>query len=330
MFDKAHLELWIAFGVVVVVLLVLDLAVFHRKAHAVSMRVAAIWSAVWIALGLSFCGGVWWLLGAEKALEYLTGYVIEKSLSVDNLFVFVVIFNYFGVRPHYQHRVLYWGVLGAIVLRAIMIVAGAALVSRFNWLLYVFGAFLVFTGARLAWRRGEPADPSRNLAVRLAQRMLPMTGKLYGQSFFVRVDGRSLATPMLLVLVTVELSDVMFAVDSIPAIFGITQDPFIILTSNIFAILGLRALYFLLAGFMGRFHYLDLGLAVVLSFIGVKMLIAPWVHIGTLLSLGVVAAILTVAVVASLLRKTPDEDEAEDEPAHDVPASDEPESVRPE
>jgi len=303
LFDLAHLELWAVFWAVIIALLALDLAVFNRHAHRVSIRAALVWSVVWIGISLVFCGGVWWLLGAEPALQFLTGYLVEKSLSVDNLFVFLVIFSYFGVDPKYQHRVLFWGVIGAIVLRTVMIVAGAALVARFDWLLYVFGAFLVFTGVKLAASRGKAVDPGKNLAVRISRRLFAVSPEFHGERFFVRIDGRRLATPMFVVLVTVELSDVMFAVDSIPAIFGITQDAFILLTSNIFAIMGLRALYFLLAGIMDRFHYLKLGLSVVLAFIGVKMLIADWVHIPTLASLGIVGAILAAAVVLSLVRK---------------------------
>ncbi|MBW2529785.1 MAG: TerC family protein [Deltaproteobacteria bacterium] len=310
-------SLWIAFAVIVVVLLALDLAVFHRKAHQVAMREAVGWSVVWVVVALLFSGAVWWLKGRDPAMQYLTGYIVEKSLSVDNLFVFLVLFKYFGVRPQYQHRVLAWGVIGAIVLRTIMIGAGAALVARFHWLLYVFGAFLVFTGVKLAVTKEDVVDPTKNLAVRIARRVVPMTAAFHGQRFFVRSDGRSQATPMLLVLVTVELSDVMFAVDSIPAIFGITQDFFILLTSNIFAILGLRALYFVLAGLLDRLTYLQLGLSAVLTFIGLKMLAASWIHVSTAVSLGVVAGILTIAVVASWLRPPAQDDEKPAPPSGD-------------
>lgn len=307
MFDAQHMELWIAFWAIVIVLLGLDLAVFNRRAHAVSIREAAIWSVVWVALSLLFGAGIWWLLGQEPALAYLTGYVIEKSLSIDNLFVFLIIFRFFKVESRYQHRVLFWGVFGAIVLRTIMIVAGAALVARFQWLLYIFGAFLVYTGAKLAFEKGPGVDPENNFAVKLAKRFFPVTHEFHGQKFFIVEHGKRLATPMLIVLVTVEFSDVLFAVDSIPAIFGITQDAFIIMTSNIFAILGLRALYFLLAGVMDHFHYLQLGLSAVLTFIGIKMLVVFWgLHISTGVSLGVVFGILTLAVVASLVHKPAD------------------------
>jgi len=305
-FDAQHLELWVAFWAIVVVLLGLDLAVFNRKAHAVSIKEAAIWSVVWVGLSLLFGAGIWWLLGREPALAYLTGYVIEKSLSIDNLFVFLIIFRFFKVEARYQHRVLFWGVFGAIVLRTIMIIAGAALVARFQWLLYIFGAFLVYTGGKLWFDKGLEVHPDNNFAVRLAKRFFPIADRFHGQKFFIVENGKRLATPMLIVLVTVEFSDVLFAVDSIPAIFGITQDAFIIMTSNIFAILGLRALYFLLAGVMDHFHYLGKGLAAVLAFIGIKMLVVHWVHIPTEVSLGIVFGILTLAIVASLVHKPPD------------------------
>lgn len=303
MWDSAHVELWSGFWITVAGLLALDLAVFNRHAHAVSIRAAAIWSAVWVAVSLAFCVGIWQLLGEEPALQFLTGYLVEKSLSVDNLFVFLVIFSYFGVAPRYQHRVLFWGVLGAIVLRTVMIVLGAALVARFYWLLYGFGAFLVYTGVKLAAVRGETVHPERTLAVRVARRLVPISREYHGERFFVRLEGRRLATPLFVVLVTIEASDVMFALDSIPAIFGITSDPFILLTSNIFAILGLRALYFLLAGALGRLRYLRQGLAFVLVFIGVKMLIAHWLPVPTPVSLAIVAGILILAMLLSLASK---------------------------
>ncbi len=300
MFDAAHLELWAIFWGIVVALLFLDLAVFNKRAHKITLKEAAVWSVVWIFLSLLFNGGVWWLLGDEPALQFLTGYVVEKSLSVDNLFVFLVVFRFFGVDSKYQHRVLYWGVLGAIILRTIMILAGAVLVARFQWVLYIFGAILVISGLKLLIRKDAEVNAGNNLAVKICRKLFPMTEEFHGQSFFVREEGRLLATPMLLVLVTVEFTDVLFAVDSIPAVFGITQDPFIILTSNIFAIMGLRALYFLLAGIIDRFHYLQTGLAAVLTFIGVKMLVAEWIHIPTLTSLSIVALTLGLSVVLSL------------------------------
>ncbi len=290
MWDAAHLELWAAFCGVVIALLALDLCGVQppraRREHAGGGDLERGLDRDLARLLRRHLG----LLGREPALQFLTGYLVEKSLSVDNLFVFLVIFSYFGVAPRYQHRVLFWGVIGAIVLRTVMIVVGAALVAEFHWLLYVFGAFLVYTGYKLATSSGETVHPEKNLAVRAARRLFPVTPEFHGESFFVRIDGRRLATPMLIVLVTVETSDVMFALDSIPAIFGVTSDPFILLTSNIFAILGLRALYFLLAGVMDRFHHLRHGLALVLVFIGLKMVTEKWVHISTPVSLAVVLA----------------------------------------
>ena len=322
MFDTVHIELWIGFWTIVGVLLMVDLLVFNRKAHKVSIREALIWSVVWIGLSLTFNGAVWWLLGADPALDFLTAYLIEKSLSVDNLFVFLVLFSYFGVAPRFQHRVLFWGVFGAIVLRGLMIFGGVALVERFHWVLYLFGGFLVFSGIKLALSRGETVNPDKNLAVRIGRRIFPLTEKFHGQKFFVRIDGKRLATPLLLVLISVEFTDVLFAVDSIPAVFGITTDGFIILTSNIFAILGLRALYFLLAGVMDRFQYLPLGLAVVLTFIGVKMLIEPWVHIGTGVSLAVVGGILSLSVIASAMTQGTRSDKT-GKPPPEMPPDDE-------
>lgn len=307
MFDTAHIELWGAFWGIVIALLALDLAVFNRRAHKVTVKEAAVWTVVWIGVSLLFNGGVWWLLGRDPALEFLTAYVVEKSLSVDNLFVFLLVFRFFGVESKYQHRVLYWGVTGAIVLRAVMILAGAALVARFHWVLYVFGGALVVSGVSLLFRKQGHKDPGNNIAVRLVRRVFRLTDGFREQRFFVRKGGALLATPMLLVLVTVEFTDVLFAVDSIPAVFGISQDAFIVLTSNIFAIMGLRALYFLLAGVMDKFHYLQVGLAAVLTFIGLKMLLEHWFPLPTSVSLGVVGSILLLSVVASLVFPKPEQ-----------------------
>jgi tellurite resistance protein TerC len=295
------LYLWIAFNVFVLGMLALDLGVFHRKAHAVSVREALAWSCVWIFLAVLFGLGVYFVRGGEKALEFLTGYVIEWSLSVDNLFVFLVIFSYFAVPPIYQHRVLFWGILGALVMRAIFIAVGAALLSAFHWMIYVFGGFLVFTGIKLLFAGDEKIEPEKNPAVRLLRRFMPITAEYHGQRFFVRINGRRWATPLLLVLVVVETTDVIFAVDSIPAIFAITLDPFIVYTSNVFAILGLRALFFLLAGIMEMFRYLKVGLAFVLCFVGVKMVIVDFYKIPIGISLGVVAGILALSILASLI-----------------------------
>ena len=283
-------------------MLALDLLVLHRDAHEVSMREAALTSAMWVALGVAFGVGVWVVAGGEHAGEYFAGYLIEKSLSVDNIFVFALIFGYFAVPAKYQHRVLFWGVVGALVMRAGFIAAGATLLERFSWTVYVFGAFLVVTGVRMARQRDAHVDPSRNPILRLLRRRVPMTDDYEGQRFFVRRAGQLLATPMLAVLVVVETTDVVFAVDSIPAIFAVTDEPFLVFTSNAFAILGLRALYFLLAGMISRFAYLKIGLAAVLAFVGVKLLLTHTVHIPIWLSLGVIAAILGTALVASLVR----------------------------
>jgi tellurite resistance protein TerC len=284
---------WAAFGVLVAGMLVLDLGIFNRRAHAVTFREAGIWSAVWIALSLIFAGVVWFNFGSRPALEFTTGYVIEKALSVDNLFVFLVVFRAFRVPAAFQHRVLFWGIIGAVVLRAVFIFAGAALLARVEWILYVFGAFLIATGVKLLLHHGETeVDTKSNIGIRAVKRIFPTTTELHGKRFFTRENGRIMATPLLLALVTVELSDVVFAVDSIPAIFGVTTDPFLVYTSNIFAILGLRSLYFLLSGMVERWRYLGHGLAIILMFIGAKMLAAPWVHVPIAVSLGVIAGIL--------------------------------------
>jgi tellurite resistance protein TerC len=284
--------IWSAFFGLIALFLALDLFVFHRQAHAVSMREAAAWTAVWVVLGLAFGGMVWVWQGAAAAGEYLAGYLIEKSLSVDNVFVFALLLAYFGVPAAYQHRVLFWGVIGAIVLRAAFIAAGAALLESVHWVMYVFGGLLVLTGLKMALKRHDE--------VRLARRFVPILSEYRGQTFFVREGGRLVATPLFAALLAVETTDVVFAVDSIPAIFAVTRDPFLVLTSNTFAILGLRALYFLLAGLMHRFVYLKYGLAAILVFVGAKMLLADVYHLPTWLSLGVVAALVAASVVASL------------------------------
>jgi tellurite resistance protein TerC len=283
-------------------MLALDLGVFHRREHQVGAREATIWTLVWIALSLAFNLWVYLQFGPTKGLEFFTGYVIEKALSIDNIFVFIVIFRYFSVRPEHQHRILFWGILGALVLRGIFIAAGTALLARFDWIIFVFGAFLVYTGFKILRAHETEVHPEKNPVFKLFRRFVPLTSDYHGKHFFVREGGRLLATPLLLVLVVVEATDVVFAVDSIPAIFGITHDPFIVFTSNIFAILGLRALYFLLAGLMHKFRYLSVGLGLVLVFIGVKMLIHDWFEIPIVASLGVVALLLGGSVLLSLLR----------------------------
>src|SRR5919109_2854547 len=299
--DSERLFLWIAFNVFVLGMLAIDLGFFHRKAHAISIKEASTWSAVWIFLALVFNVAIYLLWGQEKALEFLTAYIIEKSLSIDNLFVFLMIFHYFATPAIYQHRVLFWGILGALIMRAIFIAAGAALLDNFHWMMYVFGAFLIVTGIKMLRQGDHKIDPKTNPALRLLQRLMPVANEYHDQRFFVRKAAKYTATPLLLVLVIVETTDVIFAVDSIPAIFAITRDPFIVYTSNVFAILGLRALYFLLAGVMEMFRYLKLGLSFVLCFVGAKMLIVDFYKIPIGVSLGVVAAILILAIVASLI-----------------------------
>jgi tellurite resistance protein TerC len=294
--------LWIGFNLFVLALLAIDLGVFHRKAHVVSVKEAAIWSAVWISLSLLFNLGLYFWLGSEVALQFFTGYVIEKSLSVDNIFVFVLIFSAFAVPAVYQHRVLFWGILGALVMRGTLIVAGAALIEQFHWIIYVFGAFLIFTGVRMALHRDEEIHPENNPLLNILRRRLPVTETYEKDHFWVRRAGKLMITPLLLVLVLVESTDLIFAVDSIPAIFAVTTDPFIVYTSNVFAILGLRSLYFLLAGVIDKFHYLKLGLSAVLTFVGVKMVIVDFYKIPTPVSLSVIVGLLAIAVVASLVR----------------------------
>lgn len=294
------LWLWGGFLIFVLFMLALDLGVFHKKTHQVTVKESAIWSAVWIALAMCFNAGIWAYFGSEKALEFMTGYVLEKSLSVDNIFVFVLIFSAFAVPKALEHRVLFWGVLGALILRAIFIFAGAALISKFHWLLYVFGGLLVFTGIKLLKSSDEEADPSTNPLVKLFKKVVPTIDKYDGDKFFTIVDGKRYATMLLVALVAIEGSDLLFAIDSIPAIFAVTMDPFIVFTSNIFAILGLRSLYFMLAGMMERFKYLKTGLAVILTFVGIKMLLLEFYKIPILLSLGFIGLTLVLSVIVSL------------------------------
>jgi tellurite resistance protein TerC len=294
--------LWIGFTLVVLVMLALDLGVFHRKVHEVRPREALLWSLGWIGLALAFNAWIAWRFGARPGLEFLAGYLIEKALSVDNIFVFLVIFSHFAVPAEFQYRVLFWGVLGAIALRAIFILLGAALLSAFHWVVFLFGAFLIVTGLRFVTQRSEEVQPERSPAVRLFRRILPTVAEYHGARFLVRVNGRLSATPLLLVLLVVEATDVVFAIDSIPAIFAVTDDPFIVFTSNVFAILGLRSLYFLLAGAIDRFRYLKMGLGLVLAFVGVKMLISEFYPIPVGISLGVIGALLGASIAASLLR----------------------------
>ena len=293
---------WIGFNVFVLAMLALDLGVFHRKAHVVSFREAIAWTIAWVTLAMLFNMGIWYYAGAEKALEFTTGYVIEYWLSVDNIFVFAMLFSYFAVPAAYQHRVLFWGILGALIMRALMIFAGTVLITKFAWIIYVFGAFLIITGIKMIVKNEEEIHPERNPVVKWFKKLMPVTNHYREDRFFVRENGIRMATPLFVVLLLVEVSDIIFAVDSIPAIFAVTKDPFIVYTSNIFAILGLRSLYFALAGVLDKFHYLKIGLGVVLAFVGVKMLLGhtPW-KIDTLVSLGVIVAVLAGSVIVSLL-----------------------------
>ena len=295
--------MWAAFTGLVLTMLALDLGVFHRNAHEVGMREAAIWSVVWVALALAFNGWLTTSFGAQRGMEFLTGYLIEKALAVDNIFVFLIIFASFKVPAAYQHRVLFWGILGALVMRALFIFAGAALLMRFHWVIYVFGAFLLLTGLKLLWQRDSEPHPERNPLFRLFTRLVPSVPEYHGSRFTVRQHGKWFATPLLLVLVLIEFTDLVFAVDSIPAIFAVTRDPFIVYTSNIFAILGLRAMFFLLAGVMDRFAYLKVGLSFVLMFVGTKMVLMDVYKIPIGVSLATIAAILAASVLFSLLRE---------------------------
>lgn len=293
--------IWIGFNLLVVLLLVVDLGVFHRNAHEVKVREALRLSVFWIALALLFNAFIWYWRGPEVGLQWFTGYLIEKSLSVDNLFVFLVIFSYFAVPAKYQHKVLFWGILGALVMRGLFITIGAALLNTFDWIIYIFGAFLVFTGFRMMRGGDEEIHPERNPIVNFVRRLIPVTPSYESGRFFTRIDGRRLATPLLIVLVMVETTDLVFAVDSIPAIFAVTRDPFLVFASNVFAILGLRSLYFLLAGVVHRFHLLKYGLSFILVFVGTKMLIVDFFKVPVVLSLAVIAVTITASVVLSLL-----------------------------
>ena len=292
----------------VLVLLAIDLGVFNRKSRAVSVRQALVFSAIWVSLAIAFGIGVGQVMGKQAMLEFFAGYLVEQALSVDNLFVFILIFGYFKIAPELQHRVLFWGILGALIMRGAMIAGGALLIERFHWIIYVFGAFLVFTGLRMAFGGESEIEPEHNPVIRFVRRFLPITPQFHGDRFFVeQADAsggvRRVATPLLLVLILVETTDVVFAVDSIPAIFGVTRDPFLVYTSNVFAILGLRSLYFVLAGVIGTFHLLRYGLATVLAFVGGKMLLSEVYEISIGWSLGVVAAVLTGSVLLSLVFK---------------------------
>jgi tellurite resistance protein TerC len=297
----ASIYVWIGFIAFVLLMLALDLGVFHRKSHEVKIKEALIWSAVWISIALLFNYGIYVYMGEVKAIEFLTGYVIEKSLSIDNLFVFIMIFSYFNVDKKYQHKVLFWGIIGALIMRSIFIFAGVALINKFHWIIYIFGAFLIFTGVKMLFQKDEKMDPNKNPLVKLFKRFYPVTDTMHGDRFFVKINAKTFATPLFVVLLLVEFTDLIFAVDSIPAIMAITSDPFIIFTSNVFAILGLRALYFALAGITQYFHYIKYGLSAILVFVGLKMVMVDFYKIPVMISLFTILGILVISVVASLL-----------------------------
>ena len=302
MFSTMPWWAWAGFLVFIACMLALDLGVFNRRSHEVSVKEALIWCGVWFGLAMGFNLIVSAKLGPQPALEFFTGYLVELCLSVDNVFVFIVIFQYFRVEPRYQHRVLFWGILGAVIMRAVFIFAGISLINAFHWVIYLFGAFLVYTGVKLALpKKADGFAPEKNPLIKLARRVLPVTPHFEGGNFFVRPHGRLHATPLFIVLLVVETTDVMFALDSIPAVIAITRNEFIVFTSNIFAILGLRSLYFAVSGIMQLFRYLNLGLAVILVFIGVKMLVSHWIDIPIKLSLGIIGGVLAISVIASVM-----------------------------
>jgi len=302
---STNIWFWVAFIVFILAMLALDLGVFHRSPHEVRPKEAGIWVAVWVSLALIFAAGLYLFEGRHAGLTFLTGYVVEEALSADNIFVMVLIFEYFRVPKVSQHRVLFYGILGALVMRGLFIIAGAALISRFHWVLYIFGAMLVVTGVRMAFKQDEGFEGEQNPVVRLVRRVVPLSPTFRGQDFFTIENGRRLATPLLLVLVLVEVTDLIFAIDSIPAIFGVTTDPFIVFTSNIFAVLGLRSMYFVLAAVIERFYLLKYGLALILTFVGVKMLGDRWFEIGIGWSLAVILGVLAISIGASLARPRP-------------------------
>ncbi|MFN8135686.1 MAG: TerC family protein [Bacteroidales bacterium] len=296
---------WILFNAFVLLMLALDLGVFHRKSHDVSLREALTWTGVWIFLALVFNGILYYWKGQQQALEFFTGYLVEKALSVDNIFVFIMIFSYFQVPSKYQHKVLFWGIIGALVMRIIFIFAGAALIQKFHFTIYIFGALLIYTGYKMFFHNNTKIEPDKNPVIRFFKRFMPVTPDLQGDKFFVKLDGKRFATPLFLVLILIETTDLIFAVDSIPAILAITQDQFIVYTSNVFAILGLRSLYFALAGVVNRFWLLSYGLAVVLVFVGIKMLLVDVYKIPIELSLAFIASIITLSVILSFKIKQP-------------------------
>ncbi len=303
-----NIYFWIGFHIFIFIMLALDLGVFHKKSHKVPVKEALTWSLVWISLALAFNILIYYKFGKIKALEFLTGYVIEYSLSVDNIFVFILIFSYFAVKDEYQHRVLFWGILGALIMRAIFIFAGVALINRFHWIVIIFGGFLVYTGIHMLFQKDTAVDPEKNAVVKFFKKFLPVSDNYHGDRLFIRQNHKLYATPLFLVLLVIESSDLIFAVDSIPAILAISQDRLIVYTSNIFAILGLRSLYFAVSGIMGFFRFLKVGLAFVLTFVGTKMLLAFFhVEIHIVLSLLIIVSILAISIIASLIIKPAEE-----------------------
>ncbi len=304
---------WIFFGVFIVAMLALDLGVFNKRTHVVKIREALLWTAFWVTLALLFCTGIYFFYGHQKAIEFLAGYLIEYSLSIDNLFVFLLLFHYFNVPREYEHKTLFWGIMLAFVTRGVFIFAGVALINTFHWIMYIFGVFLIFTGVKMAFNKETEVHPDKNVAIRLLRVFIPMTKEFAGARFFIVREGKRLATPMLAVMLALETTDIVFAIDSIPAILAITTDPFIVYTSNVFAILGLRSLFFAIAGLMKIFHHLHYGLAAILSFVGIKMLIADFFKIPTGISLGVIAVILAFAIACSLIWPSKDVAAGKDE-----------------
>jgi len=294
--------IWGGFNILVLAMLALDLGIFHRKDHKISVKEGLVWSIIWIIVALIFNVIVYFWQGEAKALQFFTGYLIERSLSIDNIFVFLLIFTYFGVPDKFQYKVLFWGIIGALVMRGLFIGIGALLIARFHWVIYIFGAFLVYTGIKMGVAGDTKIEPEKNPVLRFVRRFIPLTDNYDKGKFFVKKAGKKLGTPLFVVLIVVETTDIVFAVDSIPAIFAITLDPFIVYTSNVFAILGLRALYFALAGLMDMFYYLKYGLSAILAFVGVKMLISGYYKIPDMMALGVIAFLLAVSIIVSILK----------------------------
>jgi tellurite resistance protein TerC len=298
---EINIWFWILFNAMVLIMLALDLGVFHNKIHVVSVKEALVWSGIWIFLALCFNGFIYYMFGETKALEFFTGYVIEKALSVDNIFVFVLIFSYFHIPAIYQHKVLFWGIVGALIMRVIFIFAGVALLEKFHWTIYIFGGILIFTGIKMLFNKDKKIEPDKNPVIKLFKRIIPTTNELHGDKFFIKQNKKNYATPLFVVLIMIEITDLIFAVDSIPAILAVTQDHFIVYTSNVFAILGLRSLYFALANIIERFKYLAVGLAIILVFVGLKMVIIDFYKIPIHFSLLIIVLILSVSVFFSLI-----------------------------